>query len=462
MTKKVLKKIQDFFNINLKLVNINNGDIVIESYEIKIINGEEKLFLYFNYKYEFGLFNKHKNKSIKDEIKDYLIKNKINYKGTIIGIVVGGILIGNLILNKPIINNEFDVYKADIINVDKFLYIPEIKIEKEIVEVKDEVITNNDNITDNVIKEKSNNISKNNSNIVNNNDNKSYNTSSNHDVNKINEISSSEEKVVDTNTYVKVKRSNGSVDVIELEEYIIGVVSAEMPAMFHKEALKSQAVIARTYALKAINSGKTLTDNESTQSYKSKEELKILWGGNYNSYYNKIQECVNETKGMYLTYNGNYIDAVYHSTSNTKTESSSNVWGNFYPYLVSVDSPYDSLNPSFLYEVNFTYEELSNKLGMEITNDTNFNILETTSGGRVANIEINEKIYKGIEFRNLLGLRSADFKIEKNETGVKIITKGYGHGVGLSQYGANGFAKNGYSFKDILKHYYKGVEINKI
>ena len=303
-----------------------------------------------------------------------------------------------------------------------------------------------------------------NSNNSKSNTSTNYNQSNNSisNSNKVIEENVQEEKqVVDNSIYVKVKRKSGNVETIELEEYIIGVVSAEMPALFHTEALKSQAVIARTYALKSIVSGKILTDTESTQSYKSVSELTSLWGNNYNTYYNKIKQCVMDTKGMYLTYNGNYIDAVYHSTSNGKTESSKEVWGNFYPYLVSVDSSYDNLNPSFLYSVNFTYQELTSKLGIEITSDTNFNILGLTEGNRVSSIEINGKTYKGVEFRSILGLRSADFVIEKNDIGVKITTKGYGHGVGLSQYGANGMAKNGSSYIDILKHYYKGVSIQK-
>ena len=445
---------QSFFYNYIYFVNTNNGDNVIENYEIKNINGEEILFLYFNFNYEFSSFNKMKNKSIKENIKDYLKKNKINYKGTIISIVVGGVLIGNLVLNKPVVNNKFDFYKPSIIDVDKLLYVPEINIiEEKVINEEDNLINNNINNSNDKIENnnKQNNISSNSS------------TNKNIKFNEKIETSAVEENVeVETNTYVKLKRKNGNVETIELEEYVIGVVGAEMPALFHKEALKSQAVIARTYALKSLSTGKILTDTESTQSYKSKSELEILWGSNFNIYYNKIKECVNETKGMYLIYNGNYIDAVYHSTSNGKTETSTNLWGNYYPYLVSVESPYDNLNPSFFHYVNFTYQELSNKLGMEITNETNFNIINLTEGNRVANILINDKNYKGYELRSILGLRSADFTIEKNELGVKITTKGYGHGVGLSQYGANGMAKNNYSYIDILKHYYRGVTLKKL
>ena len=265
---------------------------------------------------------------------------------------------------------------------------------------------------------------------------------------------------IDTNTYITIQRSNGQMETIELEEYITGVVSSEMPALFHTEALKAQAIIARTYALKAISKGKLLTDSNSTQNYNDINQLKNMWGGNYNTYYNKVKDAVNSTKGMYLTYNGTYIEAVYHSTSNGKTESSVYGWGNYYPYLISVDSQYDSLNPSFLVSTTISYEKLSSLLGMDINSDTEFNITDRTDGDRVKTIIVNDKSYTGTSFRNLLGLRSADFDIEKTDDGVIFTTRGYGHGVGMSQYGANGMAKNGYSYSGILSHYYPGTVIN--
>ena len=270
-----------------------------------------------------------------------------------------------------------------------------------------------------------------------------------------------EEKVeVDNNIYVKVKRSNGNIQKIELEEYVIGVVGAEMPASFNIEALKAQAVVARTYALKAISNNKVLTDTSSTQNYKDNEGLKQMWGSSYDTYYNKVKNAVMDTKGYYITYNGKYIDAVYHSTSNGKTESSVNVWGNSFPYLVSVDSPYDNTNPSFIKTEFISYSELSNKLKMEINNDTEINIISKTISNRVEYLKISDKQYSGVDFRNILGLRSADFSIEKIENGINFTTKGYGHGVGMSQYGANGMAKNGSNYINILKHYYTKVVIS--
>ena len=256
--------------------------------------------------------------------------------------------------------------------------------------------------------------------------------------------------------------NDGSVMKMELEEYLVGVVGAEMPALFNSEALKAQAIIARTYALKAKAKGKTLKNNESNQSYKTNSELKAMWGDNYGGYYTKIKKAVDETAGMVLTYNGNYIEAVYHSTSNGITESSVNVWGNYYPYLVSVSSQYDNLNVSFVKNIEIDYQELSNKLGFDVNKETNIILDGRTSGNRVESVRIEDHVYKGIDFRNVLGLRSADFDIQKNDTGIVFTTRGYGHGVGMSQYGANGMAKNGYSYEAILKHYYQGVSIKKL
>ena len=163
---------------------------------------------------------------------------------------------------------------------------------------------------------------------------------------------------------------------------------------------------------------------------------------------------------MYLTYNGEIIDAVYHSTSNGVTEDAKNVWGNSVPYLVSVTSPYDSLNSSFNYEKTFTYAELSRLLGFSISSNTLFELQSLTEGNRVSKFLIDNQVYSGVDLRTKLGLRSATFEIVKSENTVTFVTIGFGHGVGMSQYGANGMAKNGSSYQDILKHYYTGVTLS--
>ena len=367
-------------------------------------------------------------------------------------------MIGNVLFNndrftdyKPIVSNNY-VSNVIVEKIDNIKQNEVVNIEDTSTAKKEEVVSNGEKkevskkVISNDVKDNSQSVSS------------SKPEENNHDKEETTEV----EEIQDNNTYINLQKKDGSIQKIELEEYVVGVVGAEMPALFNVEALKAQAIIARTYALKANSKGKNLRDNESNQSYKTNDELQRLWGGNYGAYYAKVKRAVNETKGTVLTYNGNYIEAVYHSTSNGVTESSVNVWGNYYPYLVSVSSQYDNLNVSFFVSKEISYQELSNKLGFNINKETIIELNGKTSGNRVESVKIGERVYKGIDFRNILGLRSADFEIEYTDTGIIFTTKGYGHGVGLSQYGANGMAKNGYSCEAILKHYYPGVSLSKM
>ena len=436
--------------INIQSDKNNHGDTMISNYRIK----DNVLYLYLDYNYEFGLID------LKNNIKQYIKDKKILFTGTTIALVVGGIVIGNININNdidfPKIENNilYEYVVSDNVENTINIEIPEEEINNEIVEENKEEIQK-ETITNSTKYEKE---------IIENNSNNTKPTNIEVDSAKVKptEAVKEQNKVVDeidNNIYVTIYRNNGSVIKLELEEYLIGCVGAEMPALFNIEALKSQSIIARTYALKSIKINKKLTDTESTQSYKSNDELRNLWGSNYNTYYSKVKSAVESTKGEYLSYNGDYIEAVYHSTSNGTTESSTNVWENYYPYLISVSSEYDSDSPTYIQDKFMTYDEISNKLNMTINNETELNILSKTSGNRVEYISIGETTLKGIDFRNKLGLRSNDFDINKNEEGIIFTTRGYGHGVGMSQYGANGMAKRGYSYKDILSHYYPGTVI---
>ena len=430
---------------------------MIKNYEIRYKKGLEVLYLYLDYNSEFATFSGKKvNKKLKSEVKKYIKKNKINFKGGIVAIMVGGLMIGTIMLNKPIRSNNSSYNNSNIIAIiddygDELLFdnnIEVLEVDEESIEEKEDVVIKKDNsskLAKKVKEDKNEDIKEQNEKV------------------KIEEdsLESNKYNIVDNAIYINLYRSNGSVLKLELEEYVVGVVGTEMPASFNIEALKAQSVVARTYALKCLKNGKKITDNSNTQNYKSVNELKNMWGIGFETYYNKIVNAVSSTKGEYLIYNGDYIDAVYHSTGNGKTEDSVNVWGNNFSYLVSVESQYDNTNKNFLVNTFYSYEDISNKLGRIITNDTVFNIVSRNESGRVNNLEIDGVSYNGIDFRTLLGLRSTDFNIEKINEGVNIITKGYGHGVGMSQYGANGMANNGYSYKDILLHYYNGVTINK-
>ena len=427
---------------------------MIDKYEIKKENNEEVLYVYISLDYDFSLneFND-KIKDIKTYIKEFIKKNEISFRGNVVNIMIGGFLISSILLN----NN----FKSNNYTIDKDIKLVGSEVMKKttsneaIVKAKELNKAKEDNTKKTVVKSNTTNTNK----TTTKKSTKTTSTKKSITTKKSTTTTTSKAKV-DNNIYINLKR-NGKVQKIELEEYIIGVVGAEMPAAFNIEALKAQAIISRTYALKARSKGKTLSDNESTQSYQSNDQLKAKWGSNYNTYYNKIKKAVNETKGMYLTYKGNYIEAVFHSTSNGKTEASVNVWGNTYPYLVSVESKYDNLNSSFQKDKKITYSELSKKLGFTVSSETEFNILGKTSGNRVSKISVGSNTYTGVKLRNILGLRSADFTIKKIDDGVIFTTKGYGHGVGLSQYGANGYAKNGYSYQKILLHYYPGVSLKK-
>lgn len=437
---------------------------MINGYNIRKINGEEVLCLYLDLSSEFADLDSKKNKNLKKEIKKYIKKNKINFKGVKVALVIGGFLVGTIMLNnikQPDNNFNNNNSIVAIMNEEHDNIIDNNTLQEDETKEENVVLQDSDDNIDNKV----NNVENNSTNQINKEDIKNYNNVVKESSNKV-EVKKEEdivkEEVVDNNIYVNVRRNNGNIEKYELEEYIIGVVGAEMPASFNKEALKAQSVVARTYALKSIKSNKQLTSDNSTQNFKDNNELKKMWGINYNTYYNKIKSAVLETKGLYLSYNNDYVDAVYHSTSNGNTEDAVYVWGNSVPYLKSVSSEYDNTNKNYNSAITLTYNEISNKLKNSIDSNTKFNIISRTSGNRVKEIEINGTTYSGVEFRKLLNLRSADFSIENNGANVVISTNGYGHGVGMSQYGANGMANNGSSYRDILLHYYTGVSIKNI
>jgi stage II sporulation protein D len=263
-----------------------------------------------------------------------------------------------------------------------------------------------------------------------------------------------------TGTTIQLK-TNGNVVTMNLEDYVEGVVASEMPITYQIEALKSQAIVARTFAMKKKSEGAILLNSTSNQTYKSESQQKQMWGSSYTTNYNKIRNAVDSTKGLVLTYNGKYIDALYHSISNSKTEMPKYVWGSSLPYLQSVSSNWDTKVKGFEVSKDVSYSTLSSKLGKTISKNTEFTILSETVSGRVENIKIGDSTYSGVKLRSLLGLRSTDFKIVKGDTSVTITTRGFGHGVGMSQSGANEAAKDGYTYDKILKHYYTGVAIVK-
>lgn len=285
---------------------------------------------------------------------------------------------------------------------------------------------------------------------------------------EIKKVSVSEEKedVKESQIFVRLlDEQTNTITEENLEDYIVGVVSAEMPSVFNREALKAQAVAARTYAMykkKTRNLDYDLIIGVKDQAYKNNEMLLKNWGANFFPNYLKIREAVKETKGQVLTYQNNIINAFYFSMSNGYTENSELVFQEKLPYLSSVTSLWDNENlQNFAYTTTFSKNDFCTSLNIscEILKIGDITRSDTH---RVLQITINDKTFKGTEFRSKLGLRSTDFEISLENDTVTITTKGYGHGVGMSQYGANGMAKDGYSYQEILAHYYQNTELKNI
>lgn len=258
----------------------------------------------------------------------------------------------------------------------------------------------------------------------------------------------------------------GLDEPVPLEEYVKGVVAAEMPISFHEEALKAQAIAARTYALKQTEYGKkTIAADVSAQVYATEEKRKERWGKNFARNEKKVTAAVRATEGDTIVYGEEMISAMFFSTSNGKTETAHNFSGHDIPYLQSVESPgEEDVAPTYHRELEMTLEEWNTALGTEWSTDM-FKSLKLVRNptGRVQKAVSSGFELNGREMRELLGLASTDFDIAFDVTNriVQVKTTGYGHGVGMSQYGAEAFAEEGWDAEKILLHYYTGTTIKK-
>src|SRR5574344_1602215 len=251
---------------------------------------------------------------------------------------------------------------------------------------------------------------------------------------------------------------DGEYLTLNLDDYLIGVVGAEMPASFNLEALKAQAVASRTYAL--YNKNDNITTSTSEQAYLTNKELKTKWLDQYDDYYNKIKTSITSTENLVIKYNNNLIKSYYYAMSNGKTEKSMAVFNEDFPYLNEVDSSFDEQMNNFLVTKNINQSDFCSALNIDC-NSINITNIVYDDTKRVQSISINNQEFSGIQIRKLLNLRSTDFAITLNDNQISITTKGYGHGVGMSQYGANYLANNGKNYEEILKYYYQNVEITK-
>lgn len=274
----------------------------------------------------------------------------------------------------------------------------------------------------------------------------------------------------------------GEVLDLDIEDYVKGVVAAEMPAEFHIEALKAQAVAARTYAISRTIRYKDghpdhvlapICSGVHCQAHLSFPQLEDIHGESWiEKYWPKIVRAVDETKNLGIFYGGEIIEPLYHSTSGGRTEDVKDVFAVEVPYLKSVSSPYELDAPRYNNIITMTVDEFIKKIKAkypEVSINKNnihekIKLIDKTMTGRVKKIAIDQNILEGRDLRELFELNSTNFTIylDKKLNIIEIETLGFGHGVGMSQWGANGMGKQGNTFEEILKHYYTGVEIKKI
>ena len=416
---------------------------LIERYEIVKDGNEEILIIYLNYKYEFSkdFINFENDNNLKEKIK------KIKFNGSKVIIMVGTLVLGTLFINasfSTIINNN-EISNKNIVKEETSISIENKDLEDN---VKEE-INNNQDTTKSKKDEDTNDKINFKQNIISDIYNK---------VNEEENDKTEEKQVKETiENVITLYRSNGEILNLTINEYLIGAVAGEMPASFNIEALKAQAVVSRTYLLKRIKNNNIIIDYTMQQVYKDNNELKNMWKNDFDKYYSKIKKAVLDTDKIAIYYNGDYIDALYHSTSNGYTLNSENVWSNAIPYLKSVESKWDLNASSYLKNTNKDIAYVLSLFGIDDINK--IQIVSRDDTNHVKEIKVGDKIYKGTTFRSLLKLRSTDFDIMVNDNSVVFITRGFGHGVGMSQYGANGMANEGYNYIDILNHYYTNVSI---
>lgn len=293
----------------------------------------------------------------------------------------------------------------------------------------------------------------------------------------------SDEIKLNTGQNIKVRiTETNEIKEMTINEYLVGVVPAEMPPDYEEEALKAQAVVARTYLYKKMknNSHKDvdICDNPShCQAYYSYDKLMNAWQKtkHYNKqtrdkYYEKIKRIIKETENIVVTYKGDLIKAFFHACSSGKTEDVSAIWGEVeIPYLKAVESIEDEGYKNYYSKVTLTKQEIVEKIKEKLNRECSSNkdevfikITEYTKSGRVKYVQIGGEKYKATELRTALGLRSTNFAIEEDSEKIRFNVKGNGHGVGMSQVGADYLAKKGKTYEDIIKHYYTGVSLEKI
>lgn len=278
-----------------------------------------------------------------------------------------------------------------------------------------------------------------------------------------------------SDTVKVMAKADGNIMTASVTEYLVGCVASEMPATYHEEALKAQAVAAYTNLVRlrknpdsSLGGADISDDPKKHQGYLNEEQQKEKWGDKYERYHEKILSAVSEVAGEAVTYNSEPIVAAYCAISTGKTENASDIWGGELPYLVSVVSSGDKLSPDYSSTVVLSTEQLRQALSgesdIQLGDDPSAWIgnIERTEAGAVKNITIGSKTLTGANARKLFSLRSPAFSVEYSNGNFTFNVSGYGHLIGMSQYGADYMARNGSDYKTILTHYYTGTEIKKI
>ena len=261
--------------------------------------------------------------------------------------------------------------------------------------------------------------------------------------------------------FIDIYRSSGIVDKLKFNEYLFGVIAREMPYIDSSECLKAQAVLARTYLFKCLKENKEIKDINRYQLFFDKSYLKLLWKDKYNEYRDKILDAIIDTDKETLVFQDDFIECFSHYQNSGVTEDSRNVLKFSYPYLVSVNS-LDNLTKPVLRSRRVDNNYLSKLLKVDITSKTKVSIIRSTSGNNVLYIKFGDKVFDGLILSRTLGLISNHFTVQVHDNYTLFLTRGCGHGLGLSKCGAKVMADSGYDYKEILMHYYPNTELRKV
>ncbi len=368
-------------------------------YKIVKINNEEVLYLYSTSNYEFASIDINSNLSMPERVDNYVKNSGIKFTGNKVYLVIDGIIAGNMTYDS---RHEID---------SEFNKIVPLEIDK--IDVLDD------------------------------NDRKRID-------------------YYDGEMIINLELEDTSVISLTLEDYLIGTIAYEMPIHYESEALKAQAIIARTYAIKEMFIHKKIKAVNSTQIYKDLNYFKFVWGDNYHSNLNKIILAIKNTNGQYLTYNKKIISPKFHPISNGKTEDANSLGLGNIPYLISLPSVWDMEATNYIKTTSKEISDISLALNVSTEDLKKITILEVTKGNQIKTIKIGDKIFTGTDLRYLLNLSSNDISILINKNNVKLVTRGLGTGLGLSQFGANEMIKDGADHIDVLKYYFPNTKIWKL